>query len=86
MKIKTRYATKLLSLLILKKLKKALYQTFNEGHFGLGFDKYTHFTSPIRRYPDLVIHRIMKSIIRNETNHICTYIYISTTSIYIYSI
>lgn len=66
-KIKTRYATKLLSLLILKKLKKALYQTFNEGHFGLGFDKYTHFTSPIRRYPDLVIHRIMKSIIRNET-------------------
>ena len=52
---------RIFSLLILKKLKKARYQTFNSGHFGLGFKKYTHFTSPIRRYPDLLVHRFVKA-------------------------
>lgn len=57
---------KVFSLLILKKLKKASYNTFSHGHFGLGFQKYTHFTSPIRRYPDLLVHRFIKDCIRGK--------------------
>lgn len=69
--IRSNYQRKIISLLILKKLKKARYQTYNNGHFGLGFKEYTHFTSPIRRYPDLLVHRFVKSIIRNkeQPNH-----------------
>ncbi|TVR68931.1 MAG: ribonuclease R [Spirochaetaceae bacterium] len=53
--------------LALKSLPKAVYSTANTGHFGLAFEAYTHFTSPIRRYPDLVVHRILKRCIaRND--------------------
>ena len=45
--------------LVLRSMAKALYTGDNDGHFGLGFEHYTHFTSPIRRYPDLVVHRLL---------------------------
>ena len=50
----------ILSLLLIRKMKKAFYSSKNIGHYGLGFKEYTHFTSPIRRYSDLLVHRILK--------------------------
>jgi ribonuclease R len=49
-------------------MTKAYYSTMNKGHFGLAFDAYTHFTSPIRRYPDLVVHRMLKYYAQQEKN------------------
>ena len=57
---------KAIQLQVLRSMQQAVYKTQNEGHFGLGYEKYTHFTSPIRRYPDLIIHRLMKSVIGHE--------------------
>lgn len=55
-----------LSLLILRSMKQAQYGAANIGHFGLAFPSYTHFTSPIRRYPDLVVHRVLKKILAKQ--------------------
>ena len=56
--------------LIIKSLKQASYSSFNIGHFGLGFDYYSHFTSPIRRYSDLILHRLIKAQLKNRQNEL----------------
>ncbi len=52
--------------MIIKSLKQAVYSANNEGHFGLGFSHYSHFTSPIRRYSDLILHRLIKADLTDD--------------------
>ena len=63
--IRDRADTHLIQMVLLRSLAQAVYSPDNTGHFGLAHDAYTHFTSPIRRYPDLLVHRAIRHIIRN---------------------
>ena len=64
--IKGRPDFNLLQTVLLRSLQQAVYSPDNEGHFGLGYDAYSHFTSPIRRYPDLLVHRCIKACLAGE--------------------
>ena len=58
----------ILQTIVIRSLMQAMYAPDNVGHFGLGYNAYTHFTSPIRRYPDLLVHRAIRYLIRNKGN------------------
>ncbi|MCW8864018.1 MAG: ribonuclease R [Colwellia sp.] len=62
-KVANRPDQELIQTMLLRSMRQAVYQSDNLGHFGLALQSYSHFTSPIRRYPDLVVHRVIKSIL-----------------------
>ena len=66
-KIKDRPDAQLLQTVMLRSLRQAVYSPDNTGHFGLAYESYTHFTSPIRRYPDLLVHRAIKAALNGTT-------------------
>jgi ribonuclease R len=63
----TRYK-QIVSQLVLKAMKRAVYVSYRDIHYGLGLQCYTHFTAPIRRYPDLILHRIINDLLFNKTD------------------
>ena len=65
--VKDRPDAQLLQTVMLRSLRQAVYSPDNVGHFGLAYEAYTHFTSPIRRYPDLLVHRSIKAALENRT-------------------
>jgi ribonuclease R len=65
-KVKDRPDAQLLQTVMLRSLQQAVYSPDNAGHFGLAYESYTHFTSPIRRYPDLLVHRAIKSVLKRK--------------------
>lgn len=65
-KIQGRPDQELIQTMLLRSMKQAVYECDNIGHFGLALDAYAHFTSPIRRYPDLVVHRAIKAVVAKQ--------------------
>ena len=65
-KVADRPDKELIQTMLLRSMRQAVYQSDNLGHFGLALESYSHFTSPIRRYPDLVVHRVIKSILQQQ--------------------
>lgn len=63
--LKERPDGQMIQTMMLRSLSQAVYQPDNDGHFGLNYSGYTHFTSPIRRYPDLLVHRALRYLLRN---------------------
>lgn len=64
--VKERPDYHIIQMMLLRSLNRALYSADNIGHFGLAYDAYTHFTSPIRRYPDLIVHRTIKRLLNRK--------------------
>ncbi|WP_237067137.1 ribonuclease R [Microbulbifer guangxiensis] len=67
--IKGRTDAQTIRTMMLRSLSQAEYSANNQGHFGLAYSAYAHFTSPIRRYPDLLVHRAIRSVIRQKQSH-----------------
>ncbi len=65
-RVKERPDAQLLQTVMLRSLQQAVYSPDNVGHFGLAYESYTHFTSPIRRYPDLLVHRAIKAVLQKR--------------------
>jgi ribonuclease R len=64
--ISARDDAHIVQMMLLRSLSQAVYQAENHGHFGLNYPAYAHFTSPIRRYPDLLVHRAIRSVLRSK--------------------
>lgn len=67
-KVRQRSDAELIQTMLLRSMKQAVYAHENIGHFGLALEEYAHFTSPIRRYPDLVVHRAIKGVLAQQRN------------------
>jgi len=67
-KVKDREDAHLIETVLLRSMQLAVYSEKNMGHFGLAFPAYAHFTSPIRRYPDLMVHRAIRHLIHNKSS------------------
>ena len=65
-KVRDRPDADLLQTMLLRSMQQAIYSPDNVGHFGLAYEAYTHFTSPIRRYPDLMTHRVIKALLQGQ--------------------
>ena len=79
-KIAGKPEERILSFLMLRSLKQARYSEENLGHFALAATTYTHFTSPIRRYPDLIVHRILKEVLRDSAERMDAEVPVGTSA------